>query len=76
MSRGVTLLELLLALTIAGVVFLIALPSAGDLRNRFLVDKAVYDIAAAHTRARLTAVVEGRVALAHDSERQPSTGRD
>jgi prepilin-type N-terminal cleavage/methylation domain-containing protein len=63
MSRGVTLLELLLALAIAGVVFLIALPSAGDLRNRFLVDKAVYDIAAAHTRARLTAVVEGRVAL-------------
>ncbi len=63
MPRGLTLVEMLLALVIAGLVCLIALPSAGDLRNRFLVDQAAYEITAAHSRARLTAVVEGRVAL-------------
>ena len=63
MPRGFTLVEMLIALVIAGLVSLIALPSAGDLRNRFLVDQAAYEINSAHTRARLTAVVEGRVAL-------------
>ncbi|HEU5155028.1 MAG TPA: prepilin-type N-terminal cleavage/methylation domain-containing protein [Gemmatimonadales bacterium] len=63
MPRGLTLVEMLLALVIAGLVCLIALPAAGDLRNRFLVDQAAYEITAAHTKARLTAVVEGRVAL-------------
>src|SRR4030095_17268985 len=63
MPRGLALVEMLLALMIAGLVCLSALPSAGDLRNRFLVDQAAYEITAAHNRARLTAVVEGRVAL-------------
>jgi prepilin-type N-terminal cleavage/methylation domain-containing protein len=63
MPRGFTLVEILLAVVIAGLASLIALPSAGDLRNRFLVSQAAYEITAAHTRARLTAVVEGRVAL-------------
>ena len=63
MRRGFTLIELLLALVIAGVVFLIALPSVSDQRDRLLVEQAAYEIASAHTRARLTAVVEGRLAL-------------
>ena len=63
MPRGFTLVEMLIALVIAGLVSLIALPSAGDLRNHYLVDQAAYEITVAHTRARLTAVVEGRVAL-------------
>jgi len=63
MPRGFTLVELLLVLAIAGVVLLIALPSVADTRDRLLVEQAAYDIAAAHTRARLTAVVEGHLAL-------------
>jgi len=63
MNRGTTLLEILLALAVTGLLAAIALPPVGDLHDRLLVDHAAGAITAAHTRARLMATIEGRVAL-------------
>jgi prepilin-type N-terminal cleavage/methylation domain-containing protein len=61
MSRGTTLLELLLVLAIVAVLTALAAPAAGTLRDRLLVQEAADLVAGAHARARLLALVERRV---------------
>jgi len=70
MPRGITLLELLLALTLLGLATLIALPAFARVRDRLAVESAAQALAGAHTRARLVAVTERRnvlLTLAADS---------
>jgi prepilin-type N-terminal cleavage/methylation domain-containing protein len=70
MSRGTTLIELLLTLAIAGILAALAVSGASGLRDRLRVEEAAAAIAGAHTRARLLAVTERRVmvlTLAADS---------
>jgi prepilin-type N-terminal cleavage/methylation domain-containing protein len=61
MSRGTTLLELLLAVVITGILAALAAPAAGALRDHLLVSEAAALVAGAHARARLLASVERRV---------------
>jgi prepilin-type N-terminal cleavage/methylation domain-containing protein len=61
MRHGTTLLELLLALVVAGILAALAVPAAGAVRDRLQVDAAARALASAHARARLLAVVEQRV---------------
>ena len=63
MSRGTTLLELLLVLLITAIVAALASPAVGALRNQLLVDEVAEVVAGAHARARLLAPVEQRVIL-------------
>lgn len=63
MSRGTTLLEVLLVLAITAVVTAIAGPAIGSLRDQLLVDEAAALVAGAHARARLVASVEQRVVV-------------
>lgn len=63
MSRGTTLLELLLVLAIAAVITGLAAPAAGALRDQLLVQEAADLVAGAHARARLLASVERRIML-------------
>jgi prepilin-type N-terminal cleavage/methylation domain-containing protein len=79
MRRGSSLLELLLALVIAGLLLGIALPKFGVFRDQLAVGEEAGRIAAAHRRARITAILEShpvvliiapdslRVAVAADS---------
>lgn len=58
MRRGSSLLELLLALVIAGLLLSIALPKFGLFRDQLAVGEEAGRIAAAHRRARITAILE------------------
>jgi prepilin-type N-terminal cleavage/methylation domain-containing protein len=60
MRRGSTLLELLLALAVTGLLLGIALPGFGHFRDRLAVGEEAGKIAAAHRRARITAILESR----------------
>jgi prepilin-type N-terminal cleavage/methylation domain-containing protein len=62
MKNGVTLLELLIGLTIVGLLAAAAAPLFGGLRDRYAVQSAAADIAGAHTRARIQAILEGQLA--------------
>jgi type IV fimbrial biogenesis protein FimT len=63
MPRGFTLVELLLTMTLAGVLLAIAVPGLGALRDRLTVDAAASAITAAHARARVVARTERRIAV-------------
>ena len=63
MRYGATLLELLVVLAIVGLVALIAVPPIGALHDRLAVNQAAETITSAHTRARLVAVAERRIAV-------------
>ena len=63
MRRGVTLLELLIVIVITTLLASMALPAIGALHDRLAVDAVTEAVVAAHTRARLVAVVERRVAV-------------
>lgn len=79
MRRGSSLLEVLLALVIAGLLLGIALPKFSVFRDQLAVGEEAGRIAAAHRRARITAILEShpvvliiapdslRVAIAADS---------
>jgi prepilin-type N-terminal cleavage/methylation domain-containing protein len=60
MNRGMTLIELALALLIAGLVVIFAAAPVLGVRDRMAVDQTARDIAALHARARLLAMVESR----------------
>ena len=63
MKYGFTLLEVALALAVAGLLLGIALPSFSALKQGVRVEAAAQSIAAAHRRARTTAIVHGRPAI-------------
>lgn len=60
MRRGLTLLELLLAIVISGLILGIALPQFGQVRDRLMVDEQVWRIVSAHRRARIAAILESQ----------------
>jgi prepilin-type N-terminal cleavage/methylation domain-containing protein len=59
--KGLTLIEMLVALVIVGLLSGAAMPAIGGLRERYTVQAAAEAIAAAHTRARIRAILESRV---------------
>lgn len=56
MRRGATLLELLAAIVLLGLLLAIALPRAGSARDRALVTLHARALAAAHADTRMTAI--------------------
>jgi prepilin-type N-terminal cleavage/methylation domain-containing protein len=65
MNRGMTLPELVVTVSIASLVLGIAAPRLTEPLDALAVEHAAGDIAGAHARARVTAVVESRVTLLH-----------
>lgn len=64
MSRnGVTLIELLLALCIVGLLTAIAVPHLVPRLDAIAADTAARRLVAAHSRARMTAILQSRVVL-------------
>jgi Tfp pilus assembly protein FimT len=61
MRRGATLLELVLTLILLGLVLATALPRLGGLADSLAVDRAAQEIAAAHRRARMSAILRSRI---------------
>jgi Tfp pilus assembly protein FimT len=61
MRRGATLVELSLSLGLVGIVLVIALPRLQALTDSLAVDRAARQIAAAHSRARMAAVLHSQV---------------
>jgi type IV fimbrial biogenesis protein FimT len=63
MKYGFTLVETALTLAVAGLLLGIALPRFSALKEGVAVERAAQSIAAAHRRARTTAIVHGRPAI-------------
>jgi type IV fimbrial biogenesis protein FimT len=63
MKHGFTLVETALTLAVAGLLLGIALPRFSALKQAVTVEQAAQNIAAAHRRARTTAIVHGRPAI-------------
>jgi len=63
MNRGVTLPELVVTVCLIGLVLGIAAPRLADPLDTLTVEHAASEIAAAHARARVAAVVESRITL-------------
>jgi type IV fimbrial biogenesis protein FimT len=63
MKHGFTLVETALTLAVAGLLLGIALPRFSALKQGVAVEQAAQNIAAAHRRARTTAIVHGRPAI-------------
>ena len=61
MTRGMTLPEVIVSLVIVALVLGIAAPRLSAPLDALAVEQAAGDIAAAHARARMTAVVESRI---------------
>lgn len=61
MRNGMTLIELLIGLVILGLLSTAAAPAFGGLRDRYTVQAVAAEIAGAHNRARIRAVLEGQV---------------
>lgn len=60
MRHGHTLIELTLALAVAGLALGIALPRLAAIQDGFEVDRAAREVATAHRRARIAAIVQSR----------------
>jgi Tfp pilus assembly protein FimT len=70
MRSGHTLLELSLVLAVTGLAFGIALPRVTALRDSLEVERAALEVASAHRRARVAAIVRARpvvLTIARDS---------
>ena len=62
MRRGLTLLEMLVVIVIAGLVGATAVPLIGRLQDHLLLDKSVRELASALAQTRVRAVFHGEVA--------------
>ena len=62
MNRGMTLPELVVTVSIVSLVFGIALPRMSGPLDTLAVEHAAGDLVGAHARARVTAVLESRIA--------------
>ena len=60
MRHGHTLIELTLALTVAGLTLGIALPHLAHLQDGLEVDRAAREVVTAHRRARIAAITRSR----------------
>lgn len=60
--RGAVLLDLTLALVVAGLLVAVGIPTLRGPLDRLAVERAALDIAGAHTRARIAAVTHNTVA--------------
>lgn len=65
MPRGATLLELLVVVTLVALVLGIAAPRLSEPLDTLTVEHVAGEIAGAHARARVAAVVESRITLLH-----------
>ena len=63
MRRGATLIELLLVLTVMGLLFAIVLPRFATLADGLAVEEAAQHLIGAHRRARITAILESRAVV-------------
>src|SRR5688500_4687405 len=63
MRRGITLLELVVVLTLMGVLAGVALPAARRLHDAIVTERAAQAIVAAHRVARFTAIMRSRRTL-------------
>jgi prepilin-type N-terminal cleavage/methylation domain-containing protein len=61
MRRGATLPELTIALIVMGLMLSIALPRIQGVTDSLAVDQAAHEIAGAHRRARMSAILRSRV---------------
>jgi Tfp pilus assembly protein FimT len=61
MKRGATLVELVLMLVIIGTLTAIALPRARGFADSLAVRQAAVEIASAHRRARISAILQSRI---------------
>lgn len=60
MTRGVTLIEILVVLTILALAAALAWPPARNIRDRFLVARAVNDVRGFYHQGRLASILAGR----------------
>ena len=63
MRRGFSLIELVLALVVTGLLAALSLPAIGALHDRLRTDAAARALVAAHLRARFIALAEQRVVM-------------
>jgi len=63
MKSGYTLVETALTLAVVGLLMGIALPRFSALKQGVTIERVAQSIAAAHRRARTTAIVHGRPAI-------------
>ena len=76
MNRGVTLPELLVVVSLVALVLGIVAPRLSEPLDALIVEHAAGEIAGAHARARVAAVVESRITLLHVAPGQPDHGYD
>ena len=63
MRRGITLIELLLVLSVTGLLFGIVLPRFATVADGLAVEQAAQHLVGAQRRARMTAILESRQAV-------------
>lgn len=69
MRRGVTLLELIIVLTVVGLLALLAVPRIAGWLDRLATQQAVTELMSFYTRARFAAIFRGsRVRLEFDKD--------
>ena len=61
MSKGFSLIELIICLVVLGLISSAAVPAMAGIRDRYTVSAVASSIAGAHNRARIRAILESQV---------------